>query len=52
MLFSEKLSRLGDAYINDAFGTSHSAHASTHGVVSFFEKEKYCGLLVEKRLLT
>ena len=44
MLFSEKLSRLGDAYINDAFGTSHRAHASTHGVVSFFEKEKYCGL--------
>ena len=39
MLFSEKLSRLGDAYINDAFGTSHRAHASTHGVVSFFEKE-------------
>ena len=51
MLFSEKLSRLGDAYINDAFGTSHRAHASTHGVVSFFEKEKYCGLLLEKEVV-
>ena len=52
MLFSEKLSRLGNAYINDAFGTSHRAHASTHGVVSFFEKEKYCGLLLEKEVVS
>ena len=49
MLFSEKLSRLGNAYINDAFGTSHRAHASTHGVVSFL-KRKYCGLLLEKEV--
>jgi len=30
--FSTKLARLGDIYINDAFGTAHRAHASTEGV--------------------
>jgi len=49
-LFSKKLSRLGDIYINDAFGTSHRAHASTFGVVQHFKKEKYCGFLLEKEI--
>tara|TARA_B100000965_G_scaffold354642_1_gene331427 strand:- start:1203 stop:2384 length:1182 start_codon:yes stop_codon:yes gene_type:complete len=51
-VFSKKLSRLADVYINDAFGTSHRAHASTHGVVEYFNKEKYCGLLLEKEVLS
>ena len=49
--FSKKLSRLADVYINDAFGTSHRAHASTHGVVEYFRDEKYCGLLLEKEII-
>ena len=48
--FSKKLSRLGDTYINDAFGTSHRAHASIFGIVQYFKKEKYCGLLLEKEI--
>ncbi len=34
--FAEKLSKLGDLYVNDAFGTAHRAHASTEGVARFF----------------
>ncbi len=36
--FAEKLSRLGDVYVNDAFGTAHRAHASTEGVTHFIER--------------
>ena len=41
---------MADVYINDAFGTSHRAHASTYGVAQFFKKDKYCGLLLEKEI--
>ena len=34
--FSEQLAKLGDEYVNDAFGTAHRAHASTEGVTKFF----------------
>src|ERR1043165_4336554 len=40
--FAEKLSKLGDVYVNDAFGTAHRAHASTTIVAQFF-KEKCAG---------
>ncbi len=46
--FAEKLSRLGDVYINDAFGTAHRAHASTAVIAQFFPKDKRMfGLLME-----
>ena len=50
IVFAEKLASLADAYVNDAFGTSHRAHASTYGVSQFFKKNKYCGLLLEKEI--
>ncbi|GAL62304.1 phosphoglycerate kinase [Algibacter lectus] len=33
--FAEKLSKLGDIYVNDAFGTAHRAHASTTIIAQF-----------------
>jgi phosphoglycerate kinase len=48
--FAKKLASLGDVYINDAFATSHRAHASV-SVVPKFCKESYFGLLLESELL-
>lgn len=48
--FSEKLSKLADIYINDAFGTAHRAHASTSVITRFFKKNCFCGLLLEKEI--
>lgn len=46
--FAEKLSKLGDVYVNDAFGTAHRAHASTAVIAKFFPKDKKMfGLLME-----
>ena len=45
-LFAEKLSALGDIYINDAFGTAHRAHASTAIIAEFFPNRKCFGLLL------
>ncbi len=46
--FAQKLSQLGNVYINDAFGTAHRAHASTAVIAQFFEKgKKMFGLLME-----
>jgi phosphoglycerate kinase len=47
--FAEKLSRLGDLYVNDAFGTAHRAHASTEGVTHFFD-QCAAGYLMMKEL--
>jgi phosphoglycerate kinase len=47
--FSRQLARLGDVYINDAFGTAHRAHASTEGVTHFI-REKAAGYLMLKEL--
>jgi phosphoglycerate kinase len=49
--FAEKLSKLGDVYVNDAFGTAHRAHASTAVIAQFFPKDKRMfGLLMESEV--
>lgn len=46
--FAQKLSTLGDVYVNDAFGTAHRAHASTAVIAKFFPAgKKMFGLLME-----
>lgn len=46
--FAENLSKLGNVYVNDAFGTAHRAHASTAIVANYFSAEKKMfGLLME-----
>ena len=47
--FARDLSKLGDCYINDAFGTAHRAHSSTTVVAGFF-KDKFFGKLLEKEV--
>jgi phosphoglycerate kinase len=44
--FAEKLSKLGDIYVNDAFGTAHRSHASTAVIAKFFPDAKYFGYLM------
>lgn len=47
--FSKLLASFADIYVNDAFGTSHRAHASTFGMATNF-KSKLAGFLVDKEL--
>jgi phosphoglycerate kinase len=49
--FAQALAKLGNVYINDAFGTAHRAHASTAIIADFFEKDKKgFGFLMESEL--
>lgn len=48
--FAEKLSKLGDVYVNDAFGTAHRAHASTAIIAQFFPENKCFGLLLASEI--
>ncbi len=49
--FSEKLSKHGDVYVNDAFGTAHRAHASTTIVANYYSAEnKMFGYLMAKEV--
>ena len=48
--FAEKLSKYADAYVNDAFGTAHRAHASTAVIAQFFPTTKFFGLLMAQEL--
>ena len=47
--FAAALAKLADAYVNDAFGTAHRAHASTAGVAKYLSP-CVCGFLIEKEL--
>jgi phosphoglycerate kinase len=48
--FAKQLSKLGDIYVNDAFGTAHRAHASTTIVAEFFPDSKCFGSLLAKEI--
>lgn len=48
--FAKELSKLGDSYINDAFGTAHRAHASTAVIAKFFPNNKFAGDLLLKEV--
>ena len=48
--FAERLSKYADAYVNDAFGTAHRAHASTAVIAEYFPQTKFFGLLMAKEL--
>jgi phosphoglycerate kinase len=47
--FADALARLGDVYVNDAFGAAHRAHASTAGITKFVEQSAM-GFLMEKEI--
>ncbi len=48
--FARQLAKLGDTFVNDAFGTAHRAHASTEGVAHVLPA--YAGLLMEKEIVS
>ena len=48
--FAENLSKLGDIYVNDAFGTCHREHASTAVIAEYFKNKKFAGKLLQKEL--
>ncbi|MEA5139385.1 phosphoglycerate kinase [Arcicella rigui] len=47
--FAEKLSKLGDVWVNDAFGTAHRAHSSTAVIGQFFE-DRICGFVMQAEI--
>lgn len=48
---SVKLASMAEFYVNDAFGVSHRAHASVHGITKFFDDEhKAAGFLLEREI--
>ena len=48
--FAKELSKLGDIYVNDAFGTAHRAHASTAVLAKYFPINKCYGLLLASEI--
>ena len=49
-VFTKKLAALGDAYMNDAFGTAHRAHASTTIIAKYFPDDKMFGYIMENEV--
>jgi phosphoglycerate kinase len=48
---SKKLASMAEFYVNDAFGVSHRAHASVHGITKFFDDQhKAAGFLLEREI--
>ena len=50
LTFARELSKLGDIYVNDAFGTAHRAHASTAIIAQFFEGNKCFGYVMSNEI--
>lgn len=48
--FAKELARLGDIYVNDAFGTAHRAHSSTVEIAKYFPGKAGSGFLMEKEI--
>ena len=49
--FSKKLASMAEFYINDAFGVSHRAHASVHGITKFFDNNhRAAGFLLQREI--
>jgi len=48
--FAAKLAKLGDVYVNDAFGTAHRAHASTAIIAQYFPSDKCFGYIMANEL--
>lgn len=48
--FAESLAKLGDVYVNDAFGTAHRAHSSTATIARYFPNASAIGFLMEKEI--
>jgi len=48
--FTAQLAKLGDIYVNDAFGTAHRAHASTALITKYFPKKAAAGFLMENEI--
>ncbi|MBI5346963.1 MAG: phosphoglycerate kinase [Chlamydiae bacterium] len=48
--FAEKLSKLADLYVNDAFGTAHRKHSSTATIAKYFPNKAAFGFLMEKEI--
>ncbi len=49
--FAEKLAKLGDLYVNDAFGTAHRNHSSTATITQYFPSKAAAGFLMEKEIV-
>lgn len=48
--FTQALAKLGDLYVNDAFGTAHRYHASTAAIAAYFPGKAAAGFLLEKEI--
>lgn len=48
--FAQKLSKLGDLFVNEAFASSHRKHSSVHAITRFFENKSCAGFLMDKEI--